>query len=125
MPVALGIDLGTTTITALALDTSSGEILAGASAPNRADITSAADRAQGRSEWDVQAIGRAACACLADVSGALGKRAGELAGLGVTGQQHGGVLVDAELRPLTPLFGWQDRRADEELPGSGVSYVRR
>jgi sugar (pentulose or hexulose) kinase len=48
-------------------------------------------------------------------------RAGEFAGVGVTGQQHGMVLVSTapedDLRPLTPLIGWQDKRGDEPAGG--------
>jgi sugar (pentulose or hexulose) kinase len=125
MPVVLGIDLGTTTLTALALDAAGGDILACATAPNRAEIASPADRARGRSEWDAQAVGRAACDCLRAAAGRLGGRARDLAGLGITGQQHGVVLVGDGLRPLTPLVGWQDRRGEEEHAGSGKSFVRR
>ena len=47
MAVVLGIDLGTTTLTALALDTSSGDILATCTLPNRTETTAPADKARG------------------------------------------------------------------------------
>jgi sugar (pentulose or hexulose) kinase len=53
MPIVLGIDVGTTTITALALDTGSGDVLAVHTAPNNAEMTTASDKARGYSEWDV------------------------------------------------------------------------
>jgi sugar (pentulose or hexulose) kinase len=125
MTAALGIDLGTTTITALALDLATGDILARATAPNRAESPSTADRGQGRSEWDAQVIARIACSCLAEVAKKLGGRVRDMAGLGITGQQHGGVIVDGKLRPLTPFIGWQDRRGEEAFPGSTESFVSR
>jgi sugar (pentulose or hexulose) kinase len=125
MAAVLGLDLGTTTITALALDPANGDVLARATTPNRAESTSPADRARGRSEWDVGIIARAACNCLHETSRQLGPGAGELAGLGITGQQHGMVLVDDNLRPLTPLIGWQDRRGAELHAASGQSFVER
>ena len=44
MSVVVGIDLGTTTITALAVHTQSGDIVARVTAPNQAETTSASDR---------------------------------------------------------------------------------
>src|SRR5947209_3819475 len=116
MAVTLGVDLGTTTVTALALDTDTGDILARHTQPNRAEVTAPADKARGRSEWDVRGIAETACACLREVAGQLGGRR-DLAGLVITGQQHGGVLVDDALDPLTPLINWQDRRGLEPHPG--------
>ena len=120
MAVVIGIDLGTTTVTALALDARTGDIAATATAPNTAEITSPADRARGRSEWDAGAIAETACACLREVSRRAGARP---AGLGITGQQHGVVLLDG-LRPLSPLVNWQDRRGDEPYPGGTFTVVR-
>ena len=97
MPVVLGTDLGTTTITALALDTDSGDILARSTAPNRAETTGPAAKAAGRSEWDAPLIAATACDCLRAVAGQLAGRRHDLAGLGITGQQHGVVLVDQTL----------------------------
>src|SRR5690242_446432 len=125
MPIVLGADLGTTKLTALALDTTGGVILARATAANTADITSPADKARGRSEWDVRAIAGLACACLRTVAGQLGDRRRELAGIGITGQQHGVVLLDDQLTPLTPLINWQDRRGEEPHPVGTQTFVQR
>jgi sugar (pentulose or hexulose) kinase len=124
MPAVLGVDLGTTTVTALALDTDSGAILACCTRPNQADITTPADRARGRSEWDAHQIAMTACGCLNEVAGALGGRLRDLAGLGITGQQHGGLLLDAGAKPLTPLINWQDRRALETYPAGSRTYLQ-
>jgi sugar (pentulose or hexulose) kinase len=43
-------------------------------------------------------------------------------GIGLTGQQHGVVVVDRNLQPLTPFINWQDRRV-EELGPDGRSYL--
>jgi sugar (pentulose or hexulose) kinase len=122
MSVVVGIDLGTTTITALALSTESGDILATVTVPNGAEITSPDDKARGRSDWDARAIADAACACLRQVSDRIGAGWARLAGLGLTGQQHGTVVLD-DLRPLTPFINWQDRRGAESYPGSGLTCV--
>lgn len=125
MSLILGIDLGTTKITALALELPAGNILAWAAAPNQAEITSPNDKARGYSEWDVRRIADIACACLRQVAESLVGRENELLGIGITGQQHGVVLVDDRLVPLTPLVNWQDRRGEELFPGADQTYVQR
>jgi sugar (pentulose or hexulose) kinase len=125
MPIIMAADLGTTTITALALDTDSGAILACRTAPNRAETTPAAGRIEGRSEWDVAAIAATACTCLRDVAEQIAGRRSEVAGIGITGQQHGVVILDSTLAPLTPFVNWQDRRGEQTHPGSGQTYVAR
>jgi sugar (pentulose or hexulose) kinase len=125
MPLVLGIDLGTTKLTALALDTRSGDIVANGTMPNRAETTSPVDKAQGFSEWNVDGIAEQACSCLRTVTEQLGNRQRELAGLGITGQQHGVVLVNETHVPLTPLINWQDRRGEQIHPVTGKTYVRQ
>jgi sugar (pentulose or hexulose) kinase len=125
MPVTLGIDLGTTTIAALALDTDTGTVLAHATHPNDAEITSPADKARGYSEWDALRIAGIAFACLGDVRQQLGDRVNDAAGVGITGQQHGAVLLDASLTPLTPFIGWQDRRGNELIPSTEETFLAR
>ena len=124
MPIVLGVDLGTTKITCIAVETSSGEILAIGTAANDANMTSPDDRAKGRSEWRADSILAASVNCLASVAEQLGERAGTVAALGVTGQQHGMVLVNATTRKaVSPLINWQDRRALERMPGSDSTWL--
>jgi sugar (pentulose or hexulose) kinase len=111
MAIVLGIDLGTTTLAGLALDCESGAVVARHSLPNDAEVTSPADRALGRSEWDAQAISARAAECLRNLAEQLEEKTGACAALGITGQQHGVVLVDEALQPLTPFINWQDQRA--------------
>ena len=123
--IALGVDLGTTTITALALEPGSHEILAQQTVVNDAEITPGADKARGRSEWDSRRMVDLARQCLRSVSEKLGNRGKDVAGLGITGQQHGVVLVDRDRQPLTPLVNWQDRRGDERLPGDCRTFAEQ
>jgi sugar (pentulose or hexulose) kinase len=125
MSIVMGIDLGTTTITALALNAHSGDILAKVTAPNQAEITSAGDRERGRSEWDVLRLAQTACQCLRQAAEMMGASWSRLAGLGLTGQQHSLVLVDQALKPLIPLINWQDRRAMEPDPETGTTLLHR
>jgi sugar (pentulose or hexulose) kinase len=125
MPIILGVDLGTTKITALALETGDGEVLACATAPNEAEITSSVDKTRGYSEWDARQIAEIACRCLRQITEQIAGKEKDLLGIGITGQQHGAVLIDDQLAPLTPLINWQDRRGDELIPGKQQSYVER
>ncbi len=49
---------------------------------------------------------------------------GPVDGVGVTGQQHGMVLLDEAWRPCSPFIGWQDQRCQEPLP-SGETCIER
>src|SRR5262249_52482194 len=124
MPVVLSIDLGTTKITALALDTEHGDIVAASTALNPAETTSPLNKEQGFSEWDASALVASGMGCLRGVADQLRGRHRELVGLGITGQQHGGVIVDAALVPQTPFINWQDRRGEQVEARSGRTYVR-
>ncbi len=116
MSIVLGVDLGTTKITALALDMANGDLLASSTTLNQAETTSAADKALGYSEWDARRIAESGCGCLRDVAGQLHERLGDVSGIGITGQQHGTLLVDAAGTPLTDFINWQDRRAASLVP---------
>jgi sedoheptulokinase len=111
MGAFLGIDLGSTTLSAVVVDTSAREIAAQQTIPNEAEVTSPADCARGRSEWDIARMVEAAIGLIREV--AAGRR---LDGLGVTGQQHGMVLLDAAHEPCAPFIGWQDQRCLEPRP---------
>ena len=122
-PVAIGVDIGTTTITSLALDLATGNVLAKNTRQNECETTSTDDRKNGRSEWDADRILQTALRCIAATVEQA--QLAEVAIIGVTGQQHGGLIVDDQRRPLTPLIGWQDRRTVEEIAGrSTIDDIR-
>jgi D-xylulose kinase len=97
----LGIDCGTQSTKALLLDAQTGEELAIGRADHaliaREDGTREQDPA-----WWIEALGTA-------VRGALaGAPDVEVAGIGVSGQQHGLVALDAGDRPVRPAKLWND-----------------
>jgi len=111
----LGIDIGTTTITCVAFDTSRRQLVGLASAANDTETTSPSDRQRGRSEWDLDAMLDRALGVVSEVAGAL---AGPVDGIGVTGQMHGMALVSPDGRAASPFIGWQDQRClNEYTPG--------
>ncbi len=116
----IGVDLGSTTITGVVLDTGKREILAQELVSNDVETTPAASRASGRSEWDMNAM----AACAIGLVGRLGQAAGpgSITGIGVTGQMHGMVLLCRDGEALTPFIGWQDGRCLESMP-NGRTYI--
>lgn len=121
----LGIDVGTTKVAAVVVDAATGEQIAVASVPEPGPLPTAA----GRSEWDAAALISQALDVAREAVAASGQP-DEIAAIGATGQQHGMTLVSAakgdELRTLTPLIGWQDRRCDEPADGlpSTIAHLR-
>ncbi|MGE3776940.1 MAG: sedoheptulokinase, partial [Pirellulaceae bacterium] len=122
-PLLIGIDLGTTKIVALAVESAHGQVVAQAARDNRARYTAAGASAPGRSEWDADGIVHTGVECLADVARQLGAASRDVRGIGVTGQQHGMLLVNAAGRSASPLINWQDRRGLEPMPGDGRNWV--
>ncbi len=118
----IGLDLGTTSITGLLLDTESRDVLIKESVANETEITAPADKVKGRSEWDIDRMVEHALRLLST----LVERSGDtsLSGLGVTGQMHGMVFLDTLWKPCSPFIGWQDRRCQEHHPNGGT-YLSR
>ena len=106
MTVAVGLDVGTTGVKALAV-TPSGEVAAHAehgyplSTPH-----------PGWSEQDPEDWWRAAEAALAEVSAGH-----EVVGIGLSGQMHGLVALDDTDRPLRPAILWNDQRTARRMRG--------
>ena len=124
MPVVVSIDLGTTKITSLALEADSGNVLAVGTIANDANVTSDADRTRGRSEWNARHIASQGLNCLKRTSQQLGPRTGDVVGIGITGQQHGMLLIDSNRKPISPLINWQDRRALDAIPGRESTWLQ-
>jgi sugar (pentulose or hexulose) kinase len=107
MAFVLGLDMGTSKICALALDAESGEPVAVVSAANGADV---ANLPAGWREQNPESIFQTVCECLHGLLTDPAVRDAEIAGVGVTGQMHGVLLVNRQLKPLTSLITWQDQR---------------
>jgi sugar (pentulose or hexulose) kinase len=124
MPLVLGLDLGTTTLTALALDSETGrqEARVTEPVPAAAALPAPAPAEHPCSEWDAGAIAAAALLCLRQLAEQVGARR-DLAGLALTGQQHGVVLVDEAVRPLGPFVNWRDRRGEHPFPGAARTWT--
>ncbi|MDP6041600.1 MAG: FGGY family carbohydrate kinase, partial [Candidatus Latescibacteria bacterium] len=81
----LGLDMGTTTITALVLDVDKGEVVTVQSVANGCEVTLEEDKRRGRSEWDAEGMFVLAL----EVMQRAVEVGGSVDGVGVTGQMHG------------------------------------
>jgi sedoheptulokinase len=111
----MGLDIGTTSICGLVLDPASGEVAARVTAANASAI---AARAPGDSLQDPDVIVSIANGILQRFF----RRFRDVSAIGITGQMHGILYVDAHGLACSPLFTWQDGRGDRDR-GPGSTYA--
>jgi len=102
--ITLGIDCGTQSTKVIALDVESGELLAVAQREH--DLIDGLP--QGAMEQHPGDWIKAADEALSEVSHSLGERAREVSGIGVSGQQHGLVVLDEKDAVVRPAKLWCD-----------------
>ncbi|WP_210492587.1 FGGY family carbohydrate kinase [Patulibacter sp. SYSU D01012] len=109
--VLIGLDVGTTSAKAVALD-ETGEVLGEGRRPTpwRTVPTGA--------ELDALALLDAARAALADAAAAAGGR--PVAAVGVASMGESGVLLDGRGTPVAPVIAWHDRRDEAEVARLGA-----
>ena len=123
MRVALGIDLGSTSVTVVAVrvDDREAEMVASLSTPNDTETTSAKDRVIGRSEWDIEAMVVRVVKTINELCSGL--NFDEVVAIGVTGQQQGCQLLDAEGSPIGPFISWQDQRCKDLVADTNSDFL--
>lgn len=110
----IGLDIGTTTISAVVLDSETGRIKASRTISNGADLTP--DVPGGKLQDPDIIISK-----LQGVLEELKAQYSPISAIGIDGQMHGLVYVDAEGKAVSPLYTWQDDRGN--LPFGEGSYV--
>lgn len=112
----LSVDLGTTKLCAAAVDPETAVPLAIRSRPNDSQVACLPD------DLHEQDPTRTVNLCLDLIRQVLADDAAagrQVDAIGISGQMHGVLLVDRDLRPLTNLITWRDRRtARSGEPGS-------
>lgn len=108
--IALGLDIGTTTIAAVAYDVDAHRLLARVTVPHDAGCTPADKLGLGWAEIDLARSFAIALSAMRQVVGSLGEQSARVRRIGVTGQMHGVAFLDANLRPVRPAITWQDQR---------------
>lgn len=110
--VVIGLDIGTTSVSALAV-TSQGELLKTISINHEAAVHGLpCDCA----EQDPERLLAACIAALGQLSSAVVGRS--IAGIGLTGQMHSCILLDKSHGPLSHVVTWQDCRSLRLVHGS-------
>ena len=105
--ITLGIDSGTQSTKTVALDIASGQILASAQ-QTYGFVDAPAASGEGAMEQDPAVWIAAVEATISEVLQKLGHRRNEVEGIGVSGQQHGLVLLDARDAVVRPAKLWCD-----------------
>ncbi|MCX7040652.1 MAG: FGGY family carbohydrate kinase [Spirochaetes bacterium] len=101
----LGIDIGTSKTAAVVVG-DDGATVGLAAKTHRADLPAA----PGLSEQNPRALLDSAAAVVRELPRETRR---SISGIGVTGQMHGVLVLDAKGEPLTPLVTWQDGRCAE------------
>jgi xylulokinase len=105
--IVAGLDVGTTSVKGLALDTDDGRVVASADEGYPFDTPR-----PGWTEQDPELWWRASEKVLDALSAAAG--AGGLGGIGLSGQMHGLVALDSSDAVLRPALLWNDQRTAAE-----------
>ena len=109
----LGIDIGTTTVTALVLDSQKSEILKTCTLKNDSFIEGRAFEKLQDPDIIIETVKTA----VENVTDNL-----TIDAVGVTGQMHGILYLDEVCKPCSPLMIWQDERGNE-IYKNGLSYA--
>ncbi len=114
---AIGIDIGTTTISVSAIDGSSGLTVKSLTVNNDSFITS--DKAFEK----IQSVSKIEAHVLSLLKSIMSEYE-NISCIGVTGQMHGIVYIDAQGNACSPLYTWQDDRANQNT-GNGTTYCEK
>ena len=106
MKIYIGIDVGTTSLKALAL-TEKGECIATAKSAYEL-LANGAEATQNANDWYEAAIG-----AIREIAKKV-KDLGEICAISVSAQGGATVLLDENGKTLTPAYSWMDNRAVRE-----------
>jgi len=112
--LAIGLDVGTTSVCGIAHDIKTGEIVKSITKANSGFIKT-------KNSWEKIQDPKSLIALLKDIFAEL-KTMGEIASVGITGQMHGIVYLNDKGEPLSELKIWQDGRGNLEYK-DGLTYA--
>ncbi len=116
----LSIDVGSTSVTALIIDIEAKSVVGSSTIANNAEITSAADKKIGRSEWDLV---RMTDLAVTNAANLIKRTKAQPAAIGITGQQQGLQLLDSDMNTVGSFISWQDQRSKDILSGESRTYL--
>ncbi len=107
---AIGIDIGTTTISAVVYDAERKEVIESRTVQNGCAVRTA-------HPWERLQDAKAVVSRAAVLLDALCDRFSDINSIGLTGQMHGIVYINANGECISPLYTWQDARGGEREAG--------
>lgn len=110
---AIGIDLGTTSVCGVVIDTESGKVLKSVTKNSDAFIKNTPDWEKIQSVEKIISIAREIVDSFID---------DDTVSVGVTGQMHGIVYTDKDGNAVSPLYTWQDGRGN--FPYGDTTYAK-
>lgn len=113
----IGIDIGTTTISVSAVDGITGETVKSLTVNSNSFI------ACENSFEKIQSVEKIETHVFTLLENIMAE-CGDVSCIGVTGQMHGIVYTDADGKACSPLYTWQDGRANQKS-GDGVTYCEK
>lgn len=108
--IYIGIDLGTTTISMVALDTETQMLIARHTVDHRGSLESPIHALQD---------GQTMVTCVEQLLAEWLSAYPNVAGIGLTGQMHGILYLDSHGQACSPLYTWQDLSAED---ADGICY---
>jgi xylulokinase len=105
----IGIDVGTSGLKAIAVDSERAGVVASASHGYPLSTPH-----PGWAEQDACDFASAAVDALREIAKTLGRRAADVRAIGLTGQMHSAVLLDETHEPIRPAILWCDTRTTAE-----------
>ena len=118
MQTMIGLDIGTTSISLVVIDTRSGETLLTRTVTHKSRLPNDVPGAYIQSPETILSIAM-------DLAGSTMdrySRGGTVESIGVSGQMHGILLVDARGKAVSPAYTWLDMRAGH-TGSDGISHV--
>lgn len=113
-PLLLGIDIGTTTLSFVVADAQNGALVRSCTVPNHSALPASLPGAgEQNADWIAGEVLRTTQALLAEFPA--------IASIGLTGQMHGVLCIGRDGCALSPLYTWQDERANRTADGA-ASY---
>ena len=100
----LGLDIGTTTISAVIIDCNSQKIAKTYTVPNDSRLETDRDFSEFDPEWIVEKA--------VSIVDSLLESYPDTRAIGLTGQMHGFVYLSADGKAISPLYNWQDGRGN-------------
>lgn len=113
---AIGLDIGTTSISAIVLHAESGEVLEAVTLENDAAILS-------RNHWESLQDADAIWERTIQLLNRLIAEHRPIGAIGLTGQMHGIVYANSNGQAVGPLCNWQDGRGDLPMTDGKTTYA--